>query len=225
MPRRKVLRFLKTKLPDSQVIERYLLYYDARQLYAQPAQFPPISSEALFANDLPLELEVGCGSGEYLCSLACKDPSANFVGVDRSLKALYLAVGLAAELKLENIKFLAADFRQLYPLLAASTLRATYLHFPEPLGKQSAIRKNRIFTPAFLDHIYQALRPGGTLSVVSDDETFFIQMLTIAEHDQRFVKAHDKRYLIGFEADTKSRFQRIWEGHAVVPLRFILRKS
>lgn len=224
MPRRKVLRFLKTKLPDPQMIEKYLQLYDARKLYLQPSQFPPISSRALFANDLPLELEVGCGSGEYLCSLASKDPSANFVGIDRSLKALYLAVGVAAELKLENIKFIGADFRQLYPLLAADSLRAAYLHFPEPLSKQHDIRKNRVFSPVFLDNLYAALQPGGTLSVVSDNETFFMQMLAIAEHDQRFEKAHDKRYLVGFEAEAKSRFQRIWEGHAIVPLRFILRK-
>jgi tRNA (guanine-N7-)-methyltransferase len=225
MPRRKVLRFLKTKLPDPQMIEKYLLLYDAHKLYLQPSQFPTISSKALFANDLPLELEVGCGSGEYLCSLAYKDPSANFVGVDRSLKALYLAVGVATELKLENIKFIGADFRQLYPLLAADSLRATYLHFPEPLSKQHDIRKNRIFNPAFLDHLYQALQPGGMLSVVSDNEAFFMQMLAIAERDQRFEKTHDKRYLVGFEVEAKSRFQRIWEGHAIVPLRFILKKS
>jgi tRNA (guanine-N7-)-methyltransferase len=224
MPRRKVLRFLKTKLPEPLMIEKYLLLYDARKLYSQPSQFPPISSQALFANDRPLELEVGCGSGEYLCSLAYKDPSVNFVGIDRSLKALYLAVGLASELKLENIKFIGADIRQLYPLLAADSLRAAYLHFPEPLSKQHDIRKHRIFTPVFLDHLYHALQPGGTLSVVSDDATFFMQMLSIAEQDQRFEKAHDKRYLIGFEAEAKSRFQRIWEGHAIVPLRFILRK-
>jgi tRNA (guanine-N7-)-methyltransferase len=224
MPRRKVLRFLKTKLPDPQMIEKYLLLYDAHKLYLQPSQFPAISSQALFANDLPLELEVGCGSGEYLCSLACKDPSANFVGVDRSLKALYLAVGVAAELKLENVKFIGADFRQLYPLLAADSLRAAYLHFPEPLSKQHDIRKNRIFNSAFLDHLYPALQPGGTLSVVSDNEAFFMQMLAIAEQDRRFEKAHDKRYLVGFEVEAKSRFQRIWESHAIVPLRFILRK-
>jgi tRNA (guanine-N7-)-methyltransferase len=206
------------------MIEKYLRLYDARKLYLQPSQYPPISSQALFANDRPLELEVGCGSGEYLCSLANKDPAANFVGVDRSLKALYLAVRMAGELQLENIKFIGADFRQLYPLLTAASLCAAYLHFPEPLSKQHDIRKHRIFTPVFLDHLYHALQPGGTLSVVSDDEAFFMQMLTIAEQDQRFEKVHDQRYLVGFEVEAKSRFQRIWEEHAIVPLRFILRK-
>jgi tRNA (guanine-N7-)-methyltransferase len=224
MPRRKVLRFLKTKQPEPQMMEKYLLLYDARKLYVQPSQFPPISSQALFANTQPLELEIGCGSGEYLCSLADQDPSANFVGVDRSLKALYLAVDIASELKLENIKFIGADMRQLYPLLPEASLRAAYLHFPEPLSKQRDIRKHRLFTPDFLDQFYRALQPGGTLSVVSDDKTFFLHMLSIAEQDQRFEKAHEARFLIGFEAAAKSRFQRIWEGHAIVPLRFVLRK-
>jgi hypothetical protein len=50
-------------------------------------------------------------------------------------------------------------------------------------------------------------------------------MLDLAERDGRWEKAQDKRYLVGYEAGTGSRYQRIWEGHEMSTLRFELVKS
>ena len=35
-----------------------------------------------FNNDHPIILELGCGKGEYTCSLAKKYPNKNFIGFD-----------------------------------------------------------------------------------------------------------------------------------------------
>lgn len=224
MARRKVLRFLRTELPDQQALQGYLLNYKARELYQNPLQFPRLSSQALFANEQPLELEIGCGCGEYLCFLAQNNPTTNFVGLDKSLKALYQGVAAAAELKLHNVKFIEADFHLLYPLLVPAALQAIYLHFPDPFYKPQVRARRRIFSPQFLDAMHQALQPGGLVSVVSDHKEFFMEMLEVAEQDQRFARAHSERYLEGFEPGMKSRFQITWEGYGVVPRRFLLRK-
>lgn len=245
MPRRRVLRYLKTRVPDPELTRKYLLHYTANELYCNPHQFPPICAGAIFAEgkpgeaeatsetgdleagkraNCPLELEIGCGTGEYLCALAQKDPTTNFVGIDKSLKMLYLGVELAGRMGLDNIKFIEADVHLLYPLLVPDALRAVYLHFPEPYGRPKIRRMRRIFTPHFLDHMARTLQPAGLLSVVSDDEVFFLEMLAIVEQDSRFAKIHVSRYLEGLETEVKSRFQRIWEGHEVVPRRFIVKK-
>ena len=77
-----------------------------------------------------MELEIGCGSGEFLCSLARRDRQTNFVGVEVKRKSIYEAVARASSAALENVVFLRADFRLLYPLLAPGSLDAVYLHFP-----------------------------------------------------------------------------------------------
>jgi tRNA (guanine-N7-)-methyltransferase len=225
MPRRKVLRYLKTELPAPQAEQKYTLHYSSHDLYQHPYHFPKIRSESLFDNEQPLELEIGCGCGEYLCHLAQQHPETNFVGLDKSLKALYQGVLIADELSLANIKFIEADFHLLYPLLVPEALQEVYLHFPDPYYKPQVRARRRIFNTRFLDHMYESLIPGGYISVASDHEEVFMEMLEMAEQDQRFQKAHKERYLEGGDIiEVKSRFQRIWEGHAVVPRRFLLQK-
>ena len=221
MSRRRVLRYLKTKEPEQTARQRYLMQYPSGALYHHSEHFLPLTSPALFGDTRPLELEIGCGSGEYLCLLACQNPDHNFVGIDKSRKAIYRGVQAAADMGLSNVKFIEADFHLMYPLLSPSSLRVVYLHFPDPYGRPQ-LRRRRIFSPMFLDHIAAALQVGGLLSVVSDHEEFFMEMLALIEQDERFAKQHEERYLQGFDVGIKSRFQHIWEGYGVVPLRFVV---
>jgi hypothetical protein len=57
-----------------------------------------------------------------------------------------------------------------------------------------------------------------------DHEKSFAEMLEVAESDERWEKNHAQRYLVGFAAESRSRFQRIWEGHGLPTLRFELVK-
>ncbi len=51
------------------------------------------------------------------------------------------------------------------------------------------------------------------------------RVLVVVEADGRFQRAHAERYLIGFEPEVKSRFQRIWERHGLPILRLEVRKK
>jgi tRNA G46 methylase TrmB len=59
---------------------------------------------------------------------------------------------------------------------------------------------------------------------MTDHQAFFLEMLTTIEQDGRFEKTHAERYLIGFEPEVKSRFQRMWERHGLPILRCEVRK-
>ena len=223
MSRRTFLRRLHTQPLDDALLQRYLLNYHPRGLYEHPEMFPRLCSRSLFENTAPLELEVGCGSAEFLCALAAKEPAVNFVGVDLARKPLEKAVENAASLALENLRLIYGNFAQMYALLEPRSLRRVYVHFPDP-NIRPKFRQRRIISPPFLDAMHKALVPGGTLSVMTDHEAFFLEMLALLEADCRFEKAHAERYLVGFEPAVKSRFQRIWEGHGLPILRCELRK-
>lgn len=223
MPRRFLNRTLRTLTPDEAALDRYLLRFTGRQLHTSPQTLPRMESRALFGDDRPLELEVGCGSGEYLCHLARNAPEVNFVGVDLHMRSLHKAVWGARGAALPNIVFVRGDFKQMYPLLAPASLRAIYLHFPDP-NTERKFHKRRIYSPRFLDEARRALAPGGRLSVMTDHTECFLEMLSLAEGRPGWERAHAERYLVGFEPEVKSRYQRIWEGHGLPPLRFELRK-
>ena len=115
MPRRILSRQIRTRPLEEREIAQYLRILNARDLYYQPENFPRLCSRHLFGNSAPLELEVGCGTAEFLCSLAAKEPAVNFIGVDIARRPLYKAVAVASSLQLSNVRFLNANFVQLYP--------------------------------------------------------------------------------------------------------------
>lgn len=130
-------------------------------------------------------MDIGCGTGEFICQLAGKYPEINYIGIDVAFKPLYRAVETAASAALENIRFIRADMNLIYPLLQPESLQTVYFHFPIPIRKASQ-KKHVIFTPTFLDHIYQPLQSGGHISVMSDDLPFFEKLQKTARSDTRF---------------------------------------
>ena len=222
MPRRKIR--LKAAAPDEQVLERYLVTLSNSELWHHPERIAKASSATLFGNSHPMELEVGCGTAEFLCALARRDPGTNFVGVDVHKKSLQNAAALASSFALDNVVFVSADFKLLYPLLARESLRRVYLHFPDPNVRRK-FRSRRIFSERFVDAIHHALVPHGTLSVMTDHRDYFFEMLELVERDARWSKTHADCYVVGFDAAIQSRFQRMWEGHGLATLRFELIKG
>lgn len=222
MTRRKLGR-MNVKEPDEATAEKYLSRFTGYELYHDPDSLPRLDSPSLFGNEHPLELEVGCGTGEFLCSLAEGEPGVNFVGVDLHLKSLYRAVEISSDAGLGNVRFIVADFRQMYPLLVPDSLRAVYLHFPDP-GMKPRYRRRRIFDERFLDEMSQAIVPGGHLSLVTDDEDYFRWMLCLIEDEPRWRRVHEEPYLTSFEPAVKSRFQMMWEGRGRRVFRFELEK-
>src|SRR5260370_28640203 len=91
MPRRLLSRHIRPRPLDDLEIKQYLRVYDSRGLYHHPQIFPRICSQQLFDTSAPLELEVGCGTAAFLCSLASKEPEVNFVGVRVARLPLYKA--------------------------------------------------------------------------------------------------------------------------------------
>ena len=224
MPRRLLSRQIRPRPLDDRELAQYLRIYDAGGLYHHPETFPRLCSQELFANRAPLELEVGCGTAEFLCSLAARDPEVNFVGVDIARRPLYKAVAVASSLQLTNVRLLHANFAQLYPLLEPCSLRQVYVHFPDP-NTRPKFHRRKLVTPAFLDAVHLALVPGGEVSLMTDHTALFQELLAVVEADSRFQRTHVERYLIGFESETKSRFQRIWERHGLSILRLEVRKA
>ena len=224
MTRRKLMRKLSAQPLDEAIARTYLRTFPSKQLFTNPHALPAIDSQHLFGDEQPMHLEVGCSTADYLRALARDDPHTNFVGVDVAHKPLLQAVRMAAAQALPNIRFIRGDFTLMYPLLVMDSLQAVSVHFPDP-HVQPRFRKRRIVTPAFLDAIYSALAPGGQLSIMTDHQALFMDILTIVEQDIRFERAHAEHYLVGFEPTVKSRFQRLWEGHGLPTLRLDLRKQ
>ena len=206
---RKVSR-VKLKTPSPETAKKFLHTWNSGELFKNPDKFPRINGEELFNSNSHISLEIGCGTGEFICHQASNQPEKNFVGIDISRRAVYFAVNLAATKNLENILLIKADIKLIYPLMTPNSIEIIYLHFPDPYYGTKHI-KHRIFDQTFLDKLYKPLLPNGKISVITDEKPFFFDMLILAEKDKRFTKTHKKKYLTTFDTTIKSRFQRAWE--------------
>ena len=205
-------RIARVKLisPSPAAAKKYLLEWDNRSLFHTPNDYPKLKSEILFKQPGPMVLEIGCGTGEFLLSSASAQPQDRFIGVEISRRAIYHAVNQAESLKLDNIKFIKADIRLLYPLMELQTWKMIHLIYPDP-NYSAGRRKHRIFSSEFLDVCHNTLTNEGKISVVTDQLPFLHDMLEIAEKDARFVKTHASRYMEGFSPEQKTRYQKAWE--------------
>jgi len=201
-------RRIRTKPPPPDIAEKYLHYWDMGELYHHPERFPKVTSPILFGNENPLELEIGCGCGEHLVALAAENPDINFVGVDTSLKALNQAVLRAAKKRLDNIRFIRADIKLVYPLLEPSSIRMVYLHFPVP--NRGRYRNRRIFTQVFLDVFYKVLESNGRISFISDDQRYYEKIRSLAEDDRRFSIQREFKIKANTKQAPASHYLRLW---------------
>lgn len=220
MVRKALSRNISTTPPPAEQAARYMRYWVQKDLYRHPERFPKLTSPALFGDERPLEMEVGCGTGEFLCALAEANPDHNFVGLDVWPKVIYEAVRTAARADLDNILFIRAPIQFTYPLFVADSLVAIYIHYPDPHIRNRG--RHKILNPAFLDAAHHALVPGGRLSLVTDHDALLEEILDLLADESRFARTHEAPYLLGYDPPLKSRYQRLWEKYEVPPKRIVL---
>jgi len=225
MSRGRRISRVKFKIPTEQIASKYLREWENKVLFHSPEKYPKLTRIALFNRGGSFTLDVGCGTGEFTNAMAKNNPEEDFVGIEISRRAIYHAVHQAAHLRLRNVLYLKTDFKLLSPLFAKDSLAKVYLNFPDPNYGGEKRRKHRIFSPPFLDQMYESLTVDGSIQVVTDQKPFLMDMLEIAETDKRFEKAHPERYLENFSPLEKTRFQIAWEKFDRPVYRFILKKS
>jgi len=142
-----------------------------------PADWP-----AIFGNDHPLALEVGCGIGDFIAKTAADQPGTNFVAIDFYNKGCLKTCARAERLGLTNLRVLREEARQfIVQRMPKGSLAAVYVNCPDPWPKKRH-RKRRLFDPATVQRIEECLRPGGELHVATDAGEYWREIVAILAH-------------------------------------------
>ncbi len=127
---------------------------------------------ALFGNDNPVHLEIGCGKGGFICTIAAQHPEINFLAVEKYGNVLVTAVEKAQQLGLKNIWFLWGDAEYLPRFIPAGSIQTLYLNFSTPFPKKkSAI--HRLTHGHFLQMYRGLLGDNARVIQKTDDRGFF----------------------------------------------------
>ena len=132
----------------------------------------------LFQNQNPVHIEIGMGKGQFLLTLAERNPDINYIGIERYSSVLLRAVEkfqlLSGSPKgaPSNLRFLCMDARDLPKVFAPGEIEKIYLNFSDPWPKARHARR-RLTSREFLSLYAKVLPPGGTVEFKTDNRPLF----------------------------------------------------
>ncbi len=120
----------------------------------------------------PCYLEMGCGRGQFVTTLAAQNPEGFYVGVEGLSTVVLRALELTEELALPNVKFITEYIFQPEEFFAPGELSAIYLNFSDPWPK-ARHAKRRLTYRKYLEAYSRILKPGGALEIKTDNDDLF----------------------------------------------------
>lgn len=157
----------------------------------------------------PLEIEVGCGKGQFLTRRAAENPDCDFLGIERMLERVRLFDGKCRRGGINNAKVLRLEaLYTFHYLLPAHHARKVYVFFPDPWPKKKH-HSHRLFGPLFLNALWKRLEIGGRLEFATDHREYFETVKECFAGDSRFeeVAPMDRPKEVWTEFETMFRGQ------------------
>lgn len=119
------------------------------------------------------EIDVGCGSGEYLCNAARLRPERTLVGIEISKNLAERAAARAEALQLHNVTIFNGEAeRTLARHFRPGSAAALHTYYPTPYPKSLGL-KHQLVTVSFLKIVYSILELGGYYQCVTDHTGYY----------------------------------------------------
>lgn len=126
--------------------------------------------------NLPLELEIGTGKGEFLLRQAGMVSSVNYIGLEYAKQYFLYAADQARREGLKNIRIVNTEalfFIKNY--ICDEIFRQIHIYFPDPWPKRKHNRR-RFVQENNLRELHRILEPGGLIRIVTDHDDYFAWM-------------------------------------------------
>lgn len=125
-----------------------------------------------FHNDHPIHIEVGMGKGKFILEMAKRNPSINYIGIEKYSSVLVRALDKRQELAVDNLLFLRMDAEDIDKYFAPGEVAKIYLNFSDPWPKDRHA-KRRLTSIQFLQRYERILTKNGLLQFKTDNRPLF----------------------------------------------------
>ncbi|MDO4581213.1 MAG: tRNA (guanosine(46)-N7)-methyltransferase TrmB [Bacillota bacterium] len=149
------------------LIRASALVYDQREAEANRGRW-----RQLLGGGKSLHLEIGMGRGRFIIASAVAYPDIAFIGLELRAEMLMQALRRLDGAEPDNLRLLWSNADYLAELFDERELDRIYLNFPDPWPK-SRHAKRRLTAPRYLELYRRLLRPGGELSLKTDNRELF----------------------------------------------------
>ena len=146
---------------------------------------PPLNQ--VFENPkLPLHLDIGCASGDFLFELSLKNKNWNYIGIEIREKLVLNANLKMKSTENKNLYFSFGNanniFNQSNNKSIINFITSISFNFPDPWFKKKH-HKRRVIQPKFINLLSNSMKKGSLIFIKTDVRELFDHMeFTIAEN-------------------------------------------
>ncbi|MGL6075584.1 MAG: tRNA (guanine(46)-N(7))-methyltransferase TrmB [Fimbriiglobus sp.] len=127
----------------------------------------------LFGREAPVVLDLGCGNGRYLIGSAIARPTHDHFGTDILPVVVRYARKRGNQRGLPNLKFAVLGGHELLEkYVEPGSVDEIHIYHPQPYYDPATVHK-RLITPAFLALVHRSLKPGGLVTLQTDNPGYW----------------------------------------------------
>ncbi|MCD6181550.1 MAG: tRNA (guanosine(46)-N7)-methyltransferase TrmB [Candidatus Cloacimonetes bacterium] len=149
---------------------------------------------AIFGNDNPVYMEIGCGKGELIATKSLVEWDRNFLGIEVKGDRIRIILHKLDASRHANVRLMRLYVDDsVINIIPRHSIRKIFIIHPDPWPKRKH-HKNRIIQDSFLDTLNQILRLRGEIEIATDHQEY---VMWIVEHFARrkdFVALYEKGY-------------------------------
>ncbi len=148
----------------------------------------------LFSNNNPLEIEIGCGKGQFIVKHAKQRENVNFIGVEMIQNVLISACEKVVNENIKNVKFFNMNAQLLRYVLEKESVQRIYLNFSCPYPKN--YNENRRLTYKDFLELYKTLlvKNGEIVMKTDSDSLYRYSLRSFKENGYEIVKNLENLY-------------------------------
>ncbi len=165
-------------------------------------RIPPLI-EMFDDSKLPLHVDVGCASGEFLFDLALVNSNWNYIGIEIRERLVKTSKFKGLEKEIKNLYFVFGnasiilnDFQSNFII---KNLKSISFNFPDPWFKKRHY-KRRIIQPELINNLSKSMQKGSLIFIKTDVKDLFNYMDSTISNNFNFKKLdkNDLKYLETF---------------------------
>lgn len=130
------------------------------------------NAKEVFGNDNPVQLEIGCGKGQFICEIAKQNPDINYVAVERTENVIVVAMEKVHQSNIDNVRFINCPAEYLANYFTENSISRIYLNFSCPFPK-NRYAKHRLTHENYLKSYDKFLKKGAEIHLKTDNARFF----------------------------------------------------
>ncbi len=120
---------------------------------------------------VPLDIEIGPGSGESFVRLAQNNKNRLFLGIELKYKPLVQSTRKLKACECQNARLIRYNARLVSHIFAKNELNNIYIHFPDPWPKTRHV-KHRLVKPDFLETLHGLQNKNSFIEIKTDHKSY-----------------------------------------------------